>query len=83
MGFLERVRSVSMKVFVPNQTVPDELRVAMVPAAAKKLISPNVQVCIEARGTDVLRTGMKPTRLPRRKLFLPTKVGRGRMWSLS
>ena len=32
-----------MKVFVPNQTDADETRVAMVPAAAKKLAGPNVE----------------------------------------
>lgn len=37
-----------MKIFVPNQTSSEETRVAMVPALAKKLAGPNVQVLVEA-----------------------------------
>ena len=42
-----------MKVFVPNQTSANETRVALTPAAAKKLISPTLQVLVEA-GAGVL-----------------------------
>jgi NAD(P) transhydrogenase subunit alpha len=38
-----------MKVFVPNQTGSDETRVAMVPAAAKKLVSPKMEILIESQ----------------------------------
>jgi NAD(P) transhydrogenase subunit alpha len=36
-----------MKIFVPNQANSDETRVAMVPAAIKKLASPTVQLLVE------------------------------------
>jgi NAD(P) transhydrogenase subunit alpha len=37
-----------MKIFVPNQTVLGETRVAMVPAVVKKLATAQVQVLIES-----------------------------------
>src|SRR5437868_5264127 len=36
-----------MKVFVPNQTGSDEARVAIVPATARKLVTPKLELLVE------------------------------------